>query len=109
MFEVRRVCLYESCPTCGGKLFRYLLSGTYDSEEYGTTHGLQVWDRCEECKDVLRATNIALDTGSLRFQIGSLFNQWERREITDVDFKKGIQAAFHDAGGWGFLPKGETG
>lgn len=91
-------------------MFRYLRKGTFDSEEYGTTHGLQVWDRCEECRTIFGTTHIALHTNDLAEAIGSLFTQWEQRRLTDTtDFANGIRDSFRDAGGWATPPKWETG
>lgn len=108
-FEDRRVFLYKSCSKCGGKLFRYLRKGTYESEEYGTTHGLQVWDRCEECQEVYSETNIALHTKEIEERILSLFILWEQRNLMDTDFVKEIKDAFHDVGGWIISPEQRTG
>ncbi len=100
LWEIRRTCLFRSCPICSGKIFRYLLGGTYQSDEYGTTEGLKIWDRCEECKEVFNGTGIMLNTDSIREQICSLFYKWEQRTITDEDFVKGIQDLFASVGGW---------
>ena len=109
LLEVKRTCLYQQCPVCSGKIFRYLLEGTYQSEEYGTTLGLKIWDRCEECREVFRETDIALDTYKLNEKICLLFTSWEQRILTDEDFAKGIQNLFEFIGGWITDPRQNTG
>lgn len=109
LLESRRTCLYQQCPVCSGKTFRYLLEGTYQSEEYGTSSGLKIWDRCEECKEVFGETDVALNNGGLNEQIHLLFTHWEQRIITDEDFAKGIQDLFTVAGGWITNPHQNTG
>ncbi len=109
LFEIRRVCLYKLCPKCGGKLFRYLRKGTYESEEYGVTHGLQVWDRCEECREVFGSTDIALHTASLEEGIVSIFTGWEQQGFTDKDFVEMIRCSFRAVGGWIISPEQRTG
>ncbi len=100
LLEVRRTCLYQQCPVCSGKIFRYLLGGTYQSDEYGTTSGLKIWDRCEECKEVFKETDVTLNIGNLNEQVCLLFAKWEQRALTDEDFVKGIQDLFMSVGGW---------
>ena len=107
--ESRRTYLFQNCPVCGGKIFRNILEGSYQSEEYGTTSGLKVWDRCEECKEVFGETDVVLDTSGIKEQVNLLFDTWEQRKLTDQDFADEIQKLFAADGGWISKPCQNTG
>lgn len=100
--EVERTCLFRPCSACGGKVFRHLLSGTYQSDEFGTTAGLKIRDRCEEevCRESFGETGVALDVPPLKEQIRQLFEKWEQRVLTDEQFAGAIQKLFANEGGW---------
>lgn len=102
LFESSRTCLYKCCPICGGKIFRYILKGThhFDIDEYGVTCGLQVRDRCEECKEIFAGTGVALNTDSLIWEISNLFSRWEQHVLAYEDFTREIQNLFSDVGGF---------
>ena len=85
------------------------MKGTYQSEEYGTTSGIKVRDRCEECRGVFAETDVTLESASLNEQICLLFVDLERRDIKDDDFVNGIQKLFAFAGGWIISPQQKTG
>lgn len=104
-FEFRRVYLYRCCLVCGGKIFRYALEGTYQSDEYGTTFGLMVRDRCEDCREVFAETGTALKTPELLAEICDFFAQWERRVLAQDDFVAGIRNLFKDVGGFIDCPR----
>ena len=103
LFETRKTDLLKLCPCCNGKIVRCIRKGTYESQSYGNTHGLQIWDRCEECKKVFGQTDVAIAfPNELEDQMMAAFDRWDQRTLEDWEFSEIIQVAFFGFGGWVF-------
>lgn len=96
----RSVFLYELCPYCSGRLFRYLecIRRNDDTTGHGSERlGTRVFDACGGCNRLVRdSTELAMTVVSLKEE----FDRFARGESSRTTFDKRVAERLCSAGGY---------